>query len=211
MDGNNRFSKKKNLTTFDGYKKGAEKLIKISKYIFDKYNLDTISAFGLSHNNTKRSKNLLKILFEVFDYFLELDFKSLNLNFNIIFLGDLSFFPKKILNKIELLEKNNSSAKKNLVIYLNYSGRLDIINASKNYSLKSINSKFFEKYLLTRDFNDPDLLIRTGGYQRVSDFLLYQISFTELFFLKKLWPEISYVDINKIFERYNKIERKFGY
>tara|TARA_B100000035_G_scaffold99005_1_gene83975 strand:+ start:1924 stop:2559 length:636 start_codon:yes stop_codon:yes gene_type:complete len=211
MDGNNRFSKKRDISIFDGYKKGAEKLLSITKHVFENYDSETISAFGLSHNNTKRSKILLSTLFEVFEYFLDQNHNNLNLNFNILFKGDLSFFPIKIKEKIKKLEKNISGYKKNLVVYLNYSGQLDIIKAAKFYNLNSINIKAFEKLLLTNNFKNPDMLIRTGGYQRISDFFLYQISFTELFFLKKLWPEITNSDISKIFESYKKIERKFGY
>ena len=93
MDGNNRFSQKRNISTFDGYKKGAEKLLSITKYIFENYDSETISAFGLSYNNTK-GLNFFKYSIWCFAYFLDLNFNDLNLNFNILFKGELSFFPK---------------------------------------------------------------------------------------------------------------------
>ena len=97
------------------------------------------------------------------------------------------------------------------MIFLNYSGQLDILRAAQKYNYKYLNKNKFHKLLTTNSFNSPDILIRTGGYRRLSDFFLYQISFTELFFLKKLWPDFSTKDLDKIINEYNSIERKFGY
>ena len=93
-----------------------------------------------------------------------------------------------------------------MVIYLNYGGREDIQQASEFNKKQNT----FEKNLLTSSFSDPDILIRTGGFKRISNFLLYQLAFTELFFINKLWPNISNADIKKIISQFNKIERKFG-
>tara|TARA_A100001015_G_C14515888_1_gene528449 strand:+ start:31 stop:315 length:285 start_codon:yes stop_codon:yes gene_type:complete len=93
-----------------------------------------------------------------------------------------------------------------MVVFLNYGGREDIQQASK----LNKNKNTFEKNLLTFNFSYPDILIRTGGFKRISNFLLYQLAFTELFFMNKLWPDISNADIRKIISQFNKIERKFG-
>ena len=95
---------------------------------------------------------------------------------------------------------------------MNFSGRNDIIETINkiNSSQKSINTKNFYKYSILSGIPDPDLLIRTGGYQRISDFLLFNISFTELFFTKKLWPDLRYFDVERYINQYKKIERKFG-
>ena len=119
---------------------------------------------------------------------------------------------QKSFDKIELLEKKNSFHTKKLIILINFSGRQDVIDTINkiNLSKKSINIKNFYLNTILSDIPDPDLLIRSGGYQRISDFLLFNISFTELFFTKKLWPDLNYSDILRIITKYNKIERKFG-
>ena len=210
MDGNKRWSKKNNNSVFNSYKIGAEKLINVSEYLFDKFDVKTISAFALSNNNTKRSKTVIDTIKKVLEFFIDNN-SDKKFNFSIKFKGDLNFFSKKIVNKIYDLEKKNSNGDKTLFIYLNYSGQIDIIRAAKKYKLKSLNIDKFQKLLITKDVNNPDILIRTGGYQRISDFFLYQLSFTELFFLKKLWPEVTNRDLDNIINKYNSIERKFGY
>lgn len=210
MDGNNRYSKKNNIKLFDSYKLGAEKLLKISKNLFENYKVNTVSAFGLSNNNTKRSKILINTLKNVFDHFLDRDdFKEYP--FEIIFKGDLNFFPKKTLDKIRRFNQKSITSKKKLIIYLNYSGQIDIIKAAINYNYKNIDLVKFKKLLTTNISSEPDILIRTGGFSRISDFFLFDLAFTELFFIKKLWPEITIGDLNKIISKYIKIERKFGY
>ena len=147
----------------------------------------------------------------VLEYFLDKNFDDINNKFQIIFKGELNFLSKNILNKIRNLEKKNFNSKKKLFIYFNYSGQQDIINAFKDKSKKTINVNDFKNLLITKNIPDPDILIRSGGFQRISDFFLYQISFTEFFFIKKLWPEIQKSDIKKIINKYRNIERKFGY
>ena len=208
MDGNNRYSKKNNISNFHSYKKGAEKILKISSYIFKNYQTNTISAFALSSSNLKRPKKILNTILEVLNYFL--DQKLNNLNFKIDFRGDLTFLSPQVNSKIKKLRDLQSQNNKKLIIYINYSGKLDIINAAKSFKNERFDSDKFKNKLLSQDTPDPDILIRTGGFQRISDFFLYQISFTELFFLRKLWPELSNSDIKKIILSFQKVERKFG-
>ena len=148
MDGNNRYSKKNNINLFDSYKSGAEKLLKISKNLFKNYKVNTVSAFGLSNNNTKRSKILINTLKNVFDQFLDRDdFKEYP--YEIIFKGYLSFFPKKTLDKIRRFNQKSITSKKKLIIYLNYSGQIDVIKAAINYNYKNIDFVKFKKLLTT--------------------------------------------------------------
>ena len=184
MDGNNRFSKKKNISSFDGYQLGAKKLIDISNYLFNNTNVEVISAFALSKNNTKRPKYIINTIKKVFELFLDNNLKK-DFKFSIKFRGDLNFFSKSILEKIFYIEKLTSKNHKKLNIFLNYSGQFDILNSAIKTSSKKLTKTIFEKNLITGSIIPPDLLIRTGGYQRLSDFFLYQISFTELFFFKK--------------------------
>ena len=214
MDGNNRWSKKNDKKPFDAYSSGAKRLLALSKHIFDNYEIYYISAFALSKKNLKRSSTIIKTLRRVLEYFLN-DQKNLSQrNFQITFKGDFSFLDKKTINKIHLLEKDNPISKKNLIIYINYSGKDDIIRSCNDFyhlnSNKQITDKIFKKNLYSKNIPDPDVLIRTGGYQRISDFMLYQISFTELMFTKKLWPDLSNKDVDKFIDKYYKIERKFG-
>lgn len=214
MDGNNRWSKKNDKKPFDAYSSGAKRLLALSKHIFDNYEIYYISAFALSKKNLKRSTTIIKTLRRVLEYFLN-DQKNLSQrNFQITFKGDFSFLDKKTINKIHLLENDNPISKKNLIIYINYSGKDDIIRSCNDFyqlnSNKQITDKIFKKNLYSKNIPDPDVLIRTGGYQRISDFMLYQISFTELMFTKKLWPDLSNKDVDKFIDKYYKIERKFG-
>lgn len=205
MDGNNRWSKKNNLSKYNSYKTGAEKLIKISNFLFSNYNFKYISAFALSSNNLNRSKSTLNSIKKVLDKSLNEINKSKK-NFDINFIGDIKFLDDLTRKKISSLNKKKENKKK-LLIYLNYGGREDINQASIFLKNKK---KTLKNFLLTKDYPDPEILIRTGGFCRLSNFLLYQLAFTELFFLKKLWPDLNNSDLDKIIKTYHNIERKFG-
>ena len=209
MDGNNRWSKKKNVQKIDAYKKGAKNLISLSKYLFDKYNIKNLSAFALSSHNLKRTNNFTNIFISVLEYFL-LEFEKFNINFKIKFIGNLSFIKnKKTIELLNNIEKHNNTSSYTLTIFINYSGTLDIINAAKNYHLNNQKQKFSD-LLSTNILPDPDMLIRSGGYKRISDFMLFEISFTDLFFSNKLWPDLNNRDIDRFMNKFSKIERKFG-
>jgi len=211
MDGNNRWSKNKNINKFQSYSKGAKNLIELSNKIFEKTEVKYITAFALSSSNLKRSKNIIDTILKILNINLDQALEK-KMNFSISIRGNLSFLNSKIKKKIELLENKNSLNSKKLIILMNFSGRQDVIDTIYKIKLskKSINIKNFYLNSILSDIPDPDLLIRSGGYQRISDFLLFNISFTELFFTKKLWPDLNYNDIQRIITKYNKIERKFG-
>ena len=211
MDGNNRWSKNKNINKFQSYSKGAKNLIELSNKIFEKTEVKYITAFALSSSNLKRSKNIIDTILKILNINLDQALEK-KMNFSISIRGNLGFLNSKIKKKIELLENKNSFNSKKLIILMNFSGRQDVIDTIYKIKLskKSINIKNFYLNSILSDIPDPDLLIRSGGYQRISDFLLFNISFTELFFTKKLWPDLNYNDIQRIITKYNKIERKFG-
>ena len=211
MDGNNRWSKKNNKTKYFSYNLGAKKLIDLSIFIFDNYDINFVSAFALSKHNIKRGSYLQNIIKRVLRDFLDQDSHKNNYNFNITFKGDLSFLPKKMVKEIKNLEKSNKKSKNQLIIYLNYSGRDDIIAATKSLNKNKIsNELIFQKFLKSSKTPDPDMLIRSGGFKRLSDFFLYQVSFTDFFFTKTLWPDVKKSQINKFINEFYKIERKFG-
>jgi len=208
MDGNNRWSKKNNYNKYNGYKKGANTLINLSNFIFDNTNAKYISAFALSKNNLSRSKNLISTLKKILSEFLNKVIEDKNkYDFNIKFIGDRKFLSKQINKKIDELEYFNKVHKKYLFIYINYSGKADIHQASLKYNNNHLK---FDNLLMTKGIPDPDILIRTGGFKRLSDFLLYNLTFTELYFLKKFWPDLNKNDLSKIFINFDTIERKFG-
>ncbi len=212
MDGNNRWSKQNKVTPFDSYIKGSNKLLEISEYIFSNYETKYITAFALSKNNLKRPTEKIRMLKSVLKYFLEDSDVISKYKFRIILKGNLGFLSKKLVNKIEHLNSRNFNYKKTLFILINYSGKDDIINSInqiKNLKIKP-NKSNFEKNLLLGSIPNPDILIRTGGYQRISNFMLYQLSFTDFFFLKKLWPDLKKSDVKNIMNKFKKIKRKFG-
>ena len=214
MDGNNRWSKKNKLSEYDGYKKGANNLIKLTNYIFTNTKSNYVSAFALSKNNMNRPQRLVKLLKNLLLEFVDnLINKEIDLKFKIKFIGDRSFLNSETNTKINKLENLNKTLKKTLIIFINYSGKYDIHQAVQNYHLNLIDGnkkKKFKDFLLTKNIPDPDILIRTGGYSRLSDFIIYQTTFTEFFFTNKLWPDLSKKDLFKIFNKYYLLERKFG-
>ena len=211
MDGNNRWSKKNKTNKYNGYKEGANTIIKLSNYIFHNTDAKYISAFALSKNNLNRSSNLILTLKEILLEFLNKVIEDeITFQFNIRFIGNRNFLSQVINKKIDLLERLKKNNNKTLLIYINYSGKNDIEQAALKYHQNFKKIDKFNNYLLTSGIPDPDILVRTGGFSRLSDFLIYQSSFTELFFLKKLWPDLNKNDVSKIFSKYNLIERKFG-
>lgn len=214
MDGNNRWSKRYNKDKYTGYKRGANNLLKLTNFIFNNTNSLYVSAFTLSKNNLNRSKRIISLLKNLLLEFVDkIINEEINLKFKIKFIGDRSFLNSELNKKIDILENSRKNYKKCLIIFINYSGKYDIKQAARNYGLynksKRRNLKF-DDFLSTKNIPNPDLLIRTGGFSRLSDFLIYQISFTELFFTKKLWPDFNKRDLYKILNRYYYLERKFG-
>jgi len=208
-----RWSKLKKLNYFDSYLAGAKNLLNLSEYIFKNYNISYISAFALSKNNLKRSPKLISTLKDVLEYFLNSEQKDKKKNYQVIFKGDKSFLKSYLIKKIDKLENLNINCSKKLFIYINYSGQDDILEACKKLikSKKRVNYNNFIDNLVTKNVPFPDMLIRTGGYKRISDFMLFQSSFSELMFTDKLWPNFKKVDLDKFIQNYNKIDRKFGH
>ena len=210
MDGNGRWGKKRGKGRNFGHLKGVETVKKIVKESI-KLNIPVLTFYVFSSENWKRPKKevlfLLKLLKEYFTKELN---NILNQGIKINILGEKKKFDvdlRLILKKTVNLTKKNKKIVVNLA--LNYGSNIEILNALKKtkgrMTLKSI-----EKNLYTKNLPKPDILIRTGGYQRLSNFLLWQLAYTELFFLKKLWPDFNITDLKKIIQNYKKIQRNFG-
>ncbi len=213
MDGNSRWSNLNKYSKYKGYKTGADNLFKLSSYIFDNYEVNIISAFALSSSNLLRPPNDIITIKKVLNYSLNKLLKQ-NIDFKVKFIGNLSFLDRELKKKINEIKRLNLliKNKKQLLIFINYSGQEDIlrsVNRLNKSNLRASKRNFLDN-LYTKNIEDPDILIRSGGYVRISNFMLFQLSFTELFFLKKLWPDVSTKDVKKIIHKFSVIERKFG-
>jgi undecaprenyl diphosphate synthase len=212
MDGNGRWGLRYKNSRNAGHKAGlstVEKIIKVT--IKNKIKFLTLYAF--STENWKRPKKEINFLFNLLENFLINRLSELHkqdIKLKIIGVKNFSVKLNKLLNLSEKKTSKNKRLQINLA--LNYGSKFEIINALK--SLKKNKVKITEKnltqYLQTKDIPDPDLLIRTGNTNRLSNFLLWQIAYSEIFFEKKLWPEFNEKDYNKIIKRFKNIKRNFG-
>lgn len=210
MDGNNRWSKKKNISLSNSYDKGVNNLLKIAEYCFFNHNINYVSAFALSSHNMSRSKRVIQPILKLLDIYLDEFINNRHkYKYNIKFIGKFDIFNNEIKTKISRINSQNNY-KKNLILALNYSGSEDILNASYLLSKNQNKKLTFKNFLSTSVYPNPDLLIRTGGYQRLSDYFLFQISFTEFFFSNTLWPNFKSKSLDLIITKFFKIERKFG-
>ena len=210
MDGNGRWGKKKNKGRNFGHIKGVETVKKIVKSSIS-LKIPILTFFVFSSENWKRPKTEITFLFKLIkNYFSKEIDKVINQGIKINILGDITKLSpdlKKILTKSVKLTKKNKMIIVNLAI--NYGSKDEILSASNKVKRK-INIKSFEKNLYTKNMPNPDILIRTGGYQRLSNFMLWQLAYAELFFIKKLWPDFNSVDLKRIIKKYFKTKRNFG-
>ena len=210
MDGNGRWGKKKNKGRNFGHIKGVETVKKIVKSCIS-LKIPILTFFVFSSENWKRPKTEITFLFKLIkNYFSKEIDKVINQGIKINILGDITKLSpdlKKILTKSVKLTKKNKMIIVNLAI--NYGSKDEILSASNKVKGK-INIKSFEKNLYTKNMPNPDILIRTGGHQRLSNFMLWQLAYAELFFIKKLWPDFNSVDLKRIIKKYFKTKRNFG-
>jgi len=212
MDGNGRWGLKYKNSRNEGHKAGlktVEKIIKES--INQKINFLTLYAF--STENWNRPKKEVDYLFRLLENFLSKKIEDLhkkNIKLNII---GIKSFSKKLNNLLKSSEKKTSKNKTlQINLALNYGSKFEILNAIKsiNKNKDKINEKNFKKYLQTKNIPDPEILIRTGNTKRLSNFLLWQLAYAEIFFEKKLWPDFNEKDFIKIIKKFKKIKRNFG-
>ncbi len=209
MDGNGRWGVKKKRGRNYGHIKGVETVRKIVKKSIE-LKIPIISFYVFSSENWKRPKKEINFLFNLIKKYFSKEINNLikqGIKINIIGdLNKLSLEVKSTLKKTMVLTKKNKKIVVNLAI--NYGSKNEILNAMKK--TKKININNFEKNLYTKDLPNPDILIRTGGHQRLSNFMLWQLAYSELFFLKKLWPDFNSKDFSKIINKFRKSKRNFG-
>ena len=210
MDGNGRWGKKRGKGRNFGHLKGVETVRTIVKTSI-KLNIPIITFYVFSSENWKRPKKEINFLFKLIKTYFSKEIKSIiNQGIKINILGEINKFSpdlKSTLQKTVYLTRKNKKIFVNLAI--NYGSKIEILNAFKK-TKKKLNIKNFEKNLYTKDMPNPDMLIRTGGHQRLSNFMLWQLAYAELFFLKKLWPDFNSKDLNNIVKNYKKSKRNFG-
>lgn len=215
MDGNGRWAKKHLLPHIAGHKKGVDVVRKIVKHC-NKIGVQTLTLFAFSSENKNRSNEEVSLLFKLFLSVLELEVKKLNQhNIQLKIIGDMSLFPiivQKTAAKAQTLLKNNTGLV--LVIAANYGGRWDIVNACKQVItngtiVDELNEQNFSQYLSLKN-NAVDLLIRSSGEQRISNFLLWNIAYSELYFTDTLWPDFDTSELDKAIKNFNHRDRRYG-
>ncbi len=214
MDGNGRWGLKKKGSRNYGHLQGLKTVQAVIKLTI-KQKIPFLTLYTFSTENWSRPESEINFLFDLIRKSLKKEIKSIikqGIKINII--GKKAGLPKDIKRIIKIIEKKTSHNKViTLNLALNYGSKEEIINACKSFSKtkeKEINVNSFEKKLYTKDMPDPEILIRTGGTKRLSNFLLWQLAYTEIFFVDKLWPDFNEKDFNKILNKFNNIERKFG-
>ena len=212
MDGNGRWGLKNKNSRNAGHKAGLNTVEKIIKETI-KNKIKFLTLYAFSTENWKRPKKEINYLFSLLQTFLIERIEELhkqNIKLKIIGIKSFSSKLNSLLKKSERMTSKNNKLQINLA--LNYGSKFELINAFKKLrkNNKKINEKNLSKYLLTRDIPDPDILIRTGNTNRLSNFLLWQIAYSEIFFEKKLWPDFNEKDYNRIIKEYRNIKRNFG-
>ena len=213
MDGNGRWGLKNKKSRNLGHKAGVQTVEKIIKSSI-KNNIKYLTLYAFSTENWRRPKVEVKYLINLLDFFLKSKIDKLNKNkikLNII--GNIKKFPKRIQRILESAQKITKKNKKlNLNIALNYGSKNELVNAVKIIIKKKmkINKNSITKSLYTKGIPNPDILIRTGNTIRLSNFLLWQLSYSEIFFVKKMWPDFNEKDYKKIIDKFKKIKRNFG-
>ena len=213
MDGNGRWGLKHKQSRNAGHRAGLNTVdLIINQCIYHK--IEFLTLYTFSSENWKRPKNEVTFLFKLLENFLKKKFnKIIKKDVKLKFIGELSKLPINLQKLIKLSEKKTFNKKTLQVnIALNYGSKIELINTIKKIKQKKIklSEKNIDKNLYTKYLPDPDILIRTGDTQRLSNFLLWQLSYTEIFFQKKLWPDFDDKDFKKILNKFKNIKRNFG-
>ena len=220
MDGNGRWAKKRALPRKMGHKAGAEVFRKIALYANDR-GLKYLTFYVFSTENWKRPKDEVDALMKLLRDYLKNCIKRANKNnMKVRVIGDVSGLSQDLQDKIRQLEeasKDNTGI--NFTIALNYGSRDEMVRAMKHMAediqsgriqKEDITEASFQNYLDTRDLPDPDLMIRTSGEERLSNFMLWQLAYTEFYFTDVLWPDFNKKELKKAIEYYNGRDRRFG-
>ena len=220
MDGNGRWAKRRLLNKAAGHRAGAQALRRLAEEA-EKIGVKILTVYVFSTENWTRSRDEVDTLMDLIHEYIQqyIDDSKKN-NMRICMIGDLTKLSDELQRKIAgLVEMTKDKKGLRVVLALNYGGRDDIIRAARKLAadvkggrktLDEINEKLFSSYLDTWDLPDPDLLIRTSGEMRISNFLLWQASYTEIYVCDKLWPDFNIKDLEKAIEHYKQRDRRYG-
>lgn len=220
MDGNGRWAKQQGKIRTFGHKNGVT-AVKEAVEVAAEMGVKFLTLYAFSTENWNRPKYEINALMELLVNTIHNETKTLEENnIRLLSIGNLEHLPKKCYNQLrEAMKKTEHNKKMTLVLALSYSSREEILHAVKNIaekvvkneiSIEAINESLFNSFLLTSEIPDPELLIRTSGEYRISNFLLWQIAYTELYFTNKLWPEFRKEDFYEALVSYQQRERRFG-
>ncbi len=220
MDGNGRWAKERGLERTAGHRAGIEAIKEIIKAAAD-FGIKTITFFTFSTENWSRPKKEVEMLMRTLDNFLSRQLKYLDKNnIRLLVIGRDEPLPKYLQAKLkDVQERTRNNFGLTVVLALNYGARQEILDAARRFAsavakreakTEDLDEEGFADYLYTRGLPDPDILIRTSGEIRLSNFLLWQLSYAELYFLKKYWPDFKRGDLEKVIRDYQKRERRFG-
>lgn len=220
MDGNRRWAQSKNLPSIFGHREGVQALKKITKYSSD-IGIKYLTVYAFSTENWNRKKDEVDFLMFLIQEAIQNEFEEMhknNVKLNVIgFYEELPDPLPKVLN--DAMEKTKNNTGLNLQVAINYGSRAEITYAVKEITKKAIKKEikiedidqdFITSHLLTKNIPDPDLLIRTGGEQRISNYLLWQCAYTEFYSTETLWPGFDSKELDKAIEEFNKRQRRFG-
>ena len=220
MDGNRRWAKKRGLPVVMGHKKGAEVLIDTAKAVKE-LGVKYMTVYAFSTENWQRDKAEVDGLMNLLRNYLDNSFKDLEKNnVKIVFIGERNMLAADIVAKMaKIEEKTAANDALTLCVALSYGGRQEIVAAARklvqltqngDLSLNDIDVDTFSSMLYTADIPNPDLLVRTSGEYRISNYLLWQLAYSEMYFTSTLWPDFSKTELEKIIEDYKKRERRYG-
>lgn len=220
MDGNGRWAKKRGLSAKEGHRAGADALKRTIEAALE-LGIEYLTIYAFSVDNWKRSEEEVDSLMNLMREFLKREKKDImDKDVRLLVIGRINQFPKDIIEQVrELTESTKNNKKLKLVAALNYGGRSEIVDGvkklvceieEKKVSSEDINEELFGRYLYTKDIPDPDLFIRTSGEMRLSNFLLWQLSYTELWITPVFWPDFGKEDLVQAIEDFNRRERRYG-
>jgi undecaprenyl diphosphate synthase len=214
MDGNRRFAKKAGVPSVEGHRAGYQKLKEVLTWA-NEADIKNVIVYALSTENWNRSKEEIGYLMELARIMLRDEIEEIaKEHARVVFAGDLSRFPDDLRKMmVATMQKTAHETKRTLVICASYGGRAEILHAANELlqaGETNVNEKTFSKYLWTQNVPDPDLIIRTGGEMRLSNFLPWQSTYSELFFTNTLWPDFSRDEFNGILDMFSKRTRRHG-
>ncbi len=214
-DGNRRWAKAHDVSLREAYVKGIRKMFDVVQWLLEFEEIEYVSFWSLSTDNLKRDEEELNLLFSLFEEALlkGMEEKKEDFKVRVRFLGDLGRLPRRLVELMRKAEQRFNSGDRTVVFFMAYGGRDEIlhaVNALMRAGVSRVDAELFTSYLYTADIPDPDFLIRTSGEMRLSGFLPWQTSYTELYFIKTLWPDLSREEVIGAVKEFYKRKRRFG-